>query len=160
MAFFLQDLHMNQSRTTNLSRLSQQIEIIVNLAKNMKILIGDNPGTMNAFKADLTSACYEVATAAESQQALRPIKTSSKFRRPFDLLVTDLKMPDLNGIELIREARSSIPPLNCILINAFGTGQTYKALNQMQNCIYLEKPFTPDSLMNLVRDSLRSQNPC
>ena len=122
----------------------------------MKILIvDDDAGTLNALKVGLSSFGHNVVVAEEGHQALKVIETSTEGSEPVDLMVTDLKMPGMNGLELIRSAKKLSPALASILITAFGDDDVRRDVVALK-CGYIEKPFTPETLMKMI-NPLRAQ---
>ena len=72
-----------------------------------------------SWKAFLTKQGYEVATAASGLEALARFK-----ERPFQLVLLDYRMPDMNGDEVLRRMKAVNPLFGCIMITAFGSVQT------------------------------------
>ncbi|MBN1102703.1 MAG: response regulator, partial [Deltaproteobacteria bacterium] len=69
----------------------------------MRILIvDDDPGILNALRVGLTSVGHLNSTAGNGQEALDLLQSSNKIGEPIDLLVTDFRMPKMDGLELIR----------------------------------------------------------
>jgi CheY-like chemotaxis protein len=78
----------------------------------MRILIvDDSPGTRSAFRIGLTSMGYQIATAANGKEALRMLSENVDSDERPDLLLTDLRMPQMNGMELIHTVRKLLPNL-------------------------------------------------
>lgn len=81
---------------------------------NLKILLVDDvPQGTVARKSVLRSLGYQVETAESGQQALHLLEADS-----FDLMVTDYKMPNMDGLELIHCVRESYPSMRIILLSA------------------------------------------
>ena len=72
-------------------------------------------------------------------------------QREFDLIITDLKMPGMNGIEVLKSVRTLQPNVPVILITGYASVDT--AVEAMKNgaADYLQKPFTPDLLLEKVQ---------
>ena len=116
------------------------------------LVVDDDPAILNALDANLTSFGYHVVTAKGGFEALKIIKSSRSENELVRFLVTDLKMPGMNGIELIRSARKLIPNLKAILITAYGDNNVRKAIKDLGGCGYLEKPFEPEKLHKLIME--------
>ncbi len=117
----------------------------------MRILIADdNSGTLTALKAGLVSESHEVITAGDGDHALKIIREESKDGRPLHLLITDLRMPGLNGLELIQDTRKFFPFIQTILMTAHGKPSVKRVAMAINGCTYLEKPFTPETLLRLI----------
>ena len=118
----------------------------------MKILIvDDDPATLNALKASLTSLDHQVFVAEQGPQALEIIKISAQEAEPVDLMVADLRMPGMNGMELIRKAKKMKLDLTCILMTAFGSDDVQRELMTLGPSGYIEKPFTPERLLQVIK---------
>ena len=121
----------------------------------MKILIvDDDPAILNALHANLTSFGYHVETATSGFEAIKVIKSSTLEKDPVKFLVTGLKIPGMNGIELIRSARELIPGLKAIVITSYGNDNIRKDIKDLEGCGYLDKPFTPEGLARKIRKIL------
>ncbi len=78
---------------------------------------------------------------------------------PFDLLVTDLRMPGMDGLELIRRVRDSHPHVPAILITAYGSDETEIEIQHLRLASYLTKPFRITEFMRVVEQALRLKQP-
>lgn len=111
-----------------------------------KILIVDDEALMRRFLAEtLERNNYEVETASSGKEALACLK-----KKNYDLLITDMKMPDLSGIELLRRTKESAPQTLVIIMTAYGTIETAVEAMRLGAFNYLLKPFTPDAIETLV----------
>ncbi|MFA6148525.1 MAG: sigma-54 dependent transcriptional regulator [bacterium] len=116
------------------------------------ILVVDDDKRMRSFlSAILREEGYAVEEAGSGKQALENLQNSE-----FDLVVTDLRMPDLSGVEVIREGRKIRPDARWIIVTAYGSiGSAVEAM-QGGASDYLTKPFRdPDELRHVVRRVLR-----
>ncbi len=118
----------------------------------MKILIvDDDRGTLNALKAGLTSFDYEVVEAEDGQEALKIIEFSTKIGEPVEFLVTDLKMPGMNGLELVRLAKKITPGLLTVLMTAYGDNDIRNEVMVSGLSGQIDKPFTPEAFLKTIR---------
>jgi DNA-binding NtrC family response regulator len=92
---------------------------------------------------------YEVRTFTHPNTALEALQSE-----PFDLLITDLKMPGADGLEVLRRAQAVVPGLPVILLTAHATVQTAIAAMRDGAFDYVEKPFDNDELKTLIRRAL------
>jgi two-component system response regulator PilR (NtrC family) len=97
----------------------------------------------------LSQSGYSVVAVAGVKEALQKIKNDA-----FDLIITDLKLPDGNGLEVLEEAKSSDPDAQIIVITAFGTAET--AVNAMKKGAYdyITKPFLVDHIRLTVQKAM------
>jgi DNA-binding NtrC family response regulator len=117
----------------------------------MKILIvDDDRGTLNALKAGLISHGHRVLVADDGPLALRIIEVSYEGGDPVDLVVSDLRMPEMNGLELIQASRRICPQTAHILMTAYGGGDVKTAAENIERCAYIEKPFNPERLLEMI----------
>jgi CheY-like chemotaxis protein len=91
---------------------------------------------------------FQVVTASDSREAMRILESE-----PIDLLVTDLRMPEIDGFKLIAYASKNFPDLPIIVITAFGTTEIE---NQLKNFItaYIEKPIDFQNFVDQIRSTL------
>jgi DNA-binding NtrC family response regulator len=80
------------------------------------LIVDDDPGSLHLLETILKDLGFLVRTAQSPLAALRQVE-----EHPPDLLLTDLRMPDMNGVDLIRAALRLRPDLCCLLISAFIT---------------------------------------
>lgn len=122
----------------------------------MKVLIvDDDPGTLNALRIGLISRGFHVEAALSGIKALDIIKASLSDNEPFALLITDFRMPRMDGLKLIDSARKLFPELITILITGYGSEDLREDSDRIGVSGYLEKPFTPDMLVRKVDEVLQ-----
>jgi two-component system NtrC family response regulator len=92
---------------------------------------------------------YEVASASTAEEA-----TSILEKHPQNLVITDLHLPGVSGIELLKKARVDYPETAVVVMTAFGTVQTAVEAMKAGAYDYLTKPIHPYELKTLVRRSL------
>ncbi|OGS61831.1 MAG: hypothetical protein A3K59_07025 [Euryarchaeota archaeon RBG_19FT_COMBO_69_17] len=109
------------------------------------LVVDDDRGMRENLSELLASAGYDVVTASNTNDALTVIASGD-----VDLLLTDLRMPGPNGLELIRSARQRRPDLRAILMTAFGNGFTEVEVVRRGGIGYLQKPFEADEVTGLV----------
>ncbi len=111
-----------------------------------RLLIVDDDAGMRENLAELFGSLgYDVRTAADARQALEALE-----EEPFDLLLTDYKMPGPTGIELIAAARSRWPSLRAVLMTAFGDSVTAAEGVRHGAAGYVSKPFEADEIVAFV----------
>lgn len=117
----------------------------------MKILVvDDDNGTLNALKACLASAGHEAILATDAYKALDKVESAIRGTGSIDLMVTDLKMPGMNGLELIKTVRWKGSRFPAILMTAYGSERLQQDLTELGSCGYLDKPFSPESLLTTI----------
>jgi len=116
------------------------------------ILVVDDDGMMRSFfAAVLKEVGYTVETAGQGKEGLEVLNRSD-----FDLVLTDLRMPDISGLELMREGRKVRPGARWIIVTAYGSiGNAVEAMRAGASD-YLTKPLRdPEELRHVVRRVLR-----
>ena len=109
------------------------------------LLIEDDPGTASALKKVLQAEGYATDLADRGDDGL-----AQATSRPFDLVLTDLKLPGLSGMELAVQLRAAKPKLPIIMITAHGTTDTAIEATKIGAYEYLIKPFEADDLIDVV----------
>ena len=80
------------------------------------LVVDDEPNMLGLFKKVLEKEGYEVVTVSTGEEAVKKLGTEW-----FDLLISDLKMPGLSGLELLKRVKSLVPALPCIMLTAYGS---------------------------------------
>lgn len=117
--------------------------------KSAILVVDDEPQILRVMRASLPARGYEVRTAPGGPQALDEIR-----KKPPDLIVLDLAMPEMSGLEVCRRVRefSSVP---IIVLSAKGAESDKIAALDMGADDYVTKPFGMDELLARVRAVLR-----
>ncbi len=111
-----------------------------------KILIVDDEELMRRFlKEMLLRKNFVVDTATNGKEALALLKKNS-----YEMMLTDLKMPEMSGIELLKSAKELNPHMVVIMMTAHGTIENAVEAMRLGSYNYLLKPFTPDALETLI----------
>jgi two-component system response regulator PilR (NtrC family) len=113
------------------------------------LVADDEPGMRDFLGILLRKEGYAVTLAATGKEA-RELASGGNF----DLLISDIRMPDLSGIDLLREVRSVSPTTLVVLITAYASTQTAVAALKLGASDYLTKPFDVDELRIVVRNVL------
>lgn len=116
------------------------------------LVVDDDPHFLRVLNRILTSEQFEVVTATSAAEAV------SLFRQnAADLIITDLRMPEQDGISLLSEIRQSAQDTPVIILTAYGEIDTYlEAMNAGAN-EYLNKPINTDELLRMVRTCLQAK---
>jgi len=114
------------------------------------LVVDDDTGTLNAVKVGLLSKGHNALIAGSGEEALKIIKARKAKEEPLDLLLTDLKMPKMDGLKLIRAARKIIPEIKAILMTAYGDDNVKKKTRALGQCSYMDKPFRPEALIKMI----------
>jgi DNA-binding NtrC family response regulator len=116
-----------------------------------KILIVDDEKHVRAlFERVLVKEGYQVECAASGHEAIDKLASDS-----FDLVVTDLKMDGIDGLDLIRKGKRAKQDLPFILISGYGTAHTAVAAAEEGADVYLMKPIDITDLKSAVKKALQ-----
>jgi excisionase family DNA binding protein len=113
------------------------------------LVVDDEASIRDLLTKTLALAEYEVEEAPDGRAALGLIRTSA-----FDLLITDLKMPGMDGLTLIRDARQLVPTLPVIIMTAFSTEASAIEAANLGVAGYLTKPFRIARILGTVAKAL------
>ncbi len=115
------------------------------------LVVDDDPGLLRLLTIRLRSQKYEVEPA---ENALKALAAVARFRP--DLVITDLRMPEMDGISLLRELQRRWPGLNIILLTAHGTIPDAVKATQAGAFAFLTKPVEKEQLLEEVQRALRT----
>lgn len=96
---------------------------------------------------------YEVEIALSGKEAFEKMKA-----HPFDIVITDLKMPGIGGMEILRTFRKEYPDSIIIMITGFSTVETAVEAMKLGAFDYIPKPFTPDEVSIVVKKAIEKKS--
>jgi DNA-binding NtrC family response regulator len=117
--------------------------------KNRVMVLDDEPIVCERLRSMLEKMDLEVETFVESGKALKRI-----VEKPFQILITDLKMKELDGIEVLKITQRVSPQTKVIMITGFATVEKAKQALQMGVFDFIAKPFKLSQLRDLVAKAL------
>ena len=118
------------------------------------LLADDEPGFRFSAGLALRIAGYRVTEAEDGMDALDGLIRLKEEGTPVDLLVTDLRMPNLSGAELVDTLRRHDVPVPVFVVSGFGDPESLRELSAAGIVEYLEKPFHPSELVERIRNIL------
>jgi two-component system response regulator PilR (NtrC family) len=120
------------------------------VTESARILVVDDERSMREMLAILLKReGHEVAVAENGRGAIDLLN-----QRPFDLVVSDARMPDLDGLEVLRHARKVNPSVIAIMVTAYGSPDLIRGVAQLGVNDYVEKPFNTEVLRFRIRKEL------
>jgi len=123
------------------------------MKKRAKLLVVDDEAAIRESLCDwLSDVGYEVLTAENGPQALEIIE-----REKLGIVITDLVMPGMDGIELMKTAKSILPNIEVIIITAYGSIPTAISAMREGAYDYIEKPFCPERAELLIEKLVERQ---
>ncbi|ACA59211.1 response regulator receiver modulated metal dependent phosphohydrolase [Candidatus Desulforudis audaxviator MP104C] len=119
------------------------------MAKPSRILVVDDElGPREALRLILQDH-YEISTAQNGHQALDYLS-----KNEFDLVILDIRMPDVNGIDLLAEVKKKVPETEVVMITAYASVDTAASALRLGALDYLIKPFDRKAVMEVVEKGL------
>jgi two-component system response regulator FlrC len=118
------------------------------------LVVDDDPGMRAALAEVLGRGGFELAEAATGEDGLGRLAEGG-----FDLLITDLRLPGLGGLDLLREAARGGIDVRAIVITAHGTIEDAVAAMKLGAFDFLAKPFSPADLLHLATRALDHERP-
>ncbi len=106
------------------------------------LVVEDRDSLRRLLERALAAEGYAVTAAANGEQGLKLLASAA----PFDLVVTDLKLPGASGLEVLRAARSRQPPPPVLVLTAYGTVSTAVEAMKLGAADFLEKPLEIEEL--------------
>jgi two-component system response regulator HydG len=113
------------------------------------LVADDDPAVRQSLERTLAREGYQVVLAPDGQAALERLRQGG-----VDLLLSDLRMPGLTGLELLREVKSALPDVDVIMLTAFGTVEEAVAAMKDGAVDFLTKPFQRAQLIRVIRKAL------
>jgi DNA-binding NtrC family response regulator len=119
------------------------------------LIVDDEKNVCDSIKKILSRKGYEVDNTLNAEEAVKKINETN-----YDLVITDLMMPKISGIELLQIVKEHYPELEVVLITGYASIDTAVRATKLGAADYLPKPFTPDELMEITKKALerRKQN--
>lgn len=113
------------------------------------LAVDDETIVLDSFRKILVLAGYSVDTVETGQEALGLVK-----KRDYDFVFTDLKMPEMDGLDVTKAVKHLRPDIDVIMITGFATIESAVDAMKFGALDYVQKPFTADELVDFVNKSL------
>lgn len=121
-------------------------------AEKKLLVIDDEPAIREGVRRILESDSYKVETFASGHAALERIKQES-----FDLVITDLKMPGISGMDVLKSIKEIQPDLPVIFITGYSSVDSAVEVMKLGAVDYIAKPFTPDEMLQTIKTALEQR---
>ncbi|HQY61249.1 MAG TPA: sigma-54 dependent transcriptional regulator, partial [Polyangiaceae bacterium] len=121
--------------------------------KKQVLIVDDEPNLRKILAAQLSRDGYDVLLAEDGEEGLATLR-----EHHIDLMITDLRMPRVDGMTLLREALREDPDLPVVMITAHGTVDTAVEALKTGAFDYLTKPFDKDEVRQIVAKALRTRH--
>lgn len=113
------------------------------------LIVDDDKSIIKTLDMLLTSEGHEVIAVSVSSDAIDSLNSND-----IDLVLTDIRMPHPDGMELLKMIRKSRPKIPVIMVSAYGSEKTKKDSLDMGCYAYLAKPFKLSDIMDAVNGAL------
>ena len=121
--------------------------------KEIKVLVVDDEVTFaDTLAQRLKMRDLKVGTAYDGEEALSKVKKEEP-----DVMVLDLKMPGMHGMEVLREIRKAYPEIQVIILTGHGTDKDEEEAKNLGGFDYLKKPADIDHLENKIRKAFKEK---
>lgn len=122
------------------------------MAERAKILVVDDEKLIcMSLRNRLAKEGYDVLTAASGEEGLEAVRGESP-----DLILLDIKLPEADGIQVLKEVKDIDPDISVIMITAYGNVQTAVAAMKLGASDYINKPFNMDEVAVIVKNVLET----
>ncbi|MFQ5835030.1 MAG: response regulator [bacterium] len=134
-------------------REKESAEDNVKRRKAKILVVDDDLGIRELLRELLSEEGYPVKMAQNGKEALLKARKES-----FDLVLTDLRMPEMDGVQLLKELRKITPDIRVIVMTATDDLETAVKMKKFGACDYITKPFHLDKVLQKVRRALGRKN--
>jgi len=117
------------------------------------LVVEDDPSTRELLREFLLEEGWTVKLAQDGKEAILKVRKES-----FDLVLTDLKMPRMNGIQLLKELQKIIPDTKVVIITATADSEIAAKAMKLGAYDYITKPFYLDSVLQKVKKALQKKS--
>ena len=119
-------------------------------AKASILVVDDEEIVRRSYARILGGMDCDAQAAADGEQALRAME-----RRPFDVVLLDLRMPGVQGLDVLKAIKHRWPASEVVIITGYPTVESAKEALQLGACDYLAKPADPDEVIDAARGAIR-----
>ena len=118
--------------------------------KKKALVIDDEKIVLDSVSKILISENFEVDVAVAGRQGL-----DCAVKKEYDIVLTDIRMPDIGGMRVLRDVKRAKPSLPVVMITGYATVKSAVLAIKLGASDYLEKPFTPEELLNAVSSAIK-----
>ena len=118
------------------------------------LIVDDEPRVRFTLALILKHHGFQVLEADNGVDALRILAEAPEQVQRVDLVLTDIKMPGMDGLELIKVLKQSDDPVKILVMTGYGDRETMSRLQEMGVCGVLHKPFDGGQLIAAIRPAL------
>jgi len=119
------------------------------MEKNKALVIDDEQVVLDSVTKILTEENYEVDVSLSGREGL-----NQAIQKKYDIVLTDIRMPDIGGMRVLRDIKRANPSLPVVMITGYASVRSSVQAMKLGAADYIEKPFTPDQLIKAVSSAL------
>jgi DNA-binding NtrC family response regulator len=119
------------------------------MEKMRALVIDDEQVVLDSVSKILADENYEVDVTLSGREGI-----DRAIKKNYDILLTDIRMPDIGGMRVLRDVKRAKPSLPVVMITGYASIESSVQAMKMGAADYLEKPFTPDQLLKAVASAL------
>ena len=116
------------------------------------LIIDDEDIVLKSCIRILRSDSYQIDTAYSGEEGLKKID-----QQKYDLVITDLMMPGMSGMDVLRTVKEKKLDLTVVIFTGFATAETAREALKMGAFDYIPKPFTPDEFRDVIHNAIKSR---
>jgi DNA-binding NtrC family response regulator len=122
------------------------------IQKNTVLIVDDDRAILESAKAIIESAGYAVQTAETARDAIRKVKSDW-----FDIALLDIKLPDMEGTELLKQLQAIKPRMIKIMVTGYASLESAIECVNLEAKAYIVKPFNPADLLQVMEEKLKER---
>ena len=123
------------------------------MAEKAKVIIVDDQiGVLESFKEILKIKDYDVSGFQSGKEAIESMKTNK-----YDIAFVDLKMPEMDGIEVLKKIKENDPSVEVVIVTAYASEESFANAITLGAMEYLRKPFLMGEVYALADRALRKR---
>ena len=119
------------------------------MEKNKALVIDDEQIVLDSVSKILTDENYEIDVSLSGREGL-----NQAIEKDYDIVLTDIRMPDIGGMRVLRDVKRAKPSLPVVIITGYASVKSAVQAMKLGAADYIEKPFTPDQLLKAVDAAL------
>ena len=119
------------------------------MEKNKALVIDDEQIVLDSVSKILKDENYEVDVSLSGREGL-----NQAIQKEYDIVLTDIRMPDIGGMRVLRDIKRAKPSLSVVIITGYASVKSAVQAMKLGAADYIEKPFTPDQLLKAVDSAL------
>ena len=116
------------------------------------LIIDDSPTELHLFQSMLEKAGFDTLVADSGEEGLKKIGTDG-----FDLVLTDIKMPGMDGLEMAQRIKEMNPWMPIVVVTGYGSEANEAKAEEVGVTEFLRKPLTPETIEQVTAKTLRTK---